>query len=91
MKPCRKWLYRHGSASYVCREALQAPDAYPGRSDDAIGSRRDRELLMTSTQASWKPLLSRTAAGQLRARRRRGCVIFATARTPFVNNTTGVS
>jgi hypothetical protein len=58
MKPCRKWLYRHGSASYVCQQALQAPGAYPGRSDDAIGIRRDRELLMTSTQASWKPLLS---------------------------------
>lgn len=58
MKPCRKWLYRHGSASYVCQQALQAPGAYPGRSDDAIGSRRDRELLMTSTQASWKPVLS---------------------------------
>ena len=26
------------------------------RSDDAIGSRRDRERLMTSTQASFKPL-----------------------------------
>jgi hypothetical protein len=26
------------------------------RSDDAIGSRRDRELLMTSAQASFRPL-----------------------------------
>ena len=36
--------------------AASARCSTPGRSDDAIGSRRDRELLMTSTQASFKPL-----------------------------------
>lgn len=36
--------------------AASARCSTPGRSDDATGSRRDRELLMTSTQASFKPL-----------------------------------
>jgi hypothetical protein len=39
-------------ASRRCKRPVRTP----GRSDDAIGSRRDRELLMTSTQASFKPL-----------------------------------
>jgi hypothetical protein len=30
MKPCRKRLYRHCSALYVCQRALQAPGAHPG-------------------------------------------------------------
>ena len=29
MKPCRKRLYRHGSALYVCQQAPQAAGAYP--------------------------------------------------------------
>jgi phospholipid/cholesterol/gamma-HCH transport system permease protein len=56
MNPCGKWLYRHCSASYVCHQALQAPGTHPGRSDNAVGGRRDRELLMTSSQTSWKPV-----------------------------------
>ena len=35
--------------------AASARCSTPGRSDDAIGRRRNRELLMTSTQASFMP------------------------------------